>query len=306
MPHSNNTRKTARNRNFNLLLICGLLLALLSSLAFAEVDVGLGIGLGIFALFLIAAPVIAMPWCYCFDPEGVSAKYIFFPQERYLWKNIHSIRVTEAISDSGRSFIFFYDFKIDGNVKGKQRRYMDGRICKTRRTKRLIEKYWDGAIEGYWHDEVQAVKGWWHKHTKNGQDRRKQYQTDEILFMERETRASVRKWIEPFVAEAKQYDLKVQTQYLYITEDYEEYHSRPQTPHIYTAVISICRPNETNKDRIIIFYTDLLRVRIGKKAYRGIVNPQAEEDLKHSFTEVMTQIKKQCFDAYLNESMIAD
>lgn len=283
------------------MLGCGLILALLGSVAFAESEIGLGVGLLFFALLLIAAPVIGMPWCYRFDPEGVSAKYIFFSQERYLWKNIHSIRVAEAISDDGRSLIFFYDFKIDGYVEGKHRRYMDGRISKTRRTKRLIEKYWDGTIEGYWHDEVQTVKRWWNKRTPKGKNKKQQYRIDEIVFMEREARASVRNWIEPFVAEAKQYDLKVQTQYLYITEDYEEYRSRPQSAHTYTAVIRIGRFNETDEDRMIIFYTDLLRVRIGKKAYRGVKNLLVEDELKISFSEIMTEIKQQGFDAYVKE-----
>lgn len=298
---SEKTHKTALNRNMILFFFGGLGLALLSRVSFVEGDIGLGIGFGLFALLLIAAPVIAMPWGYCFDPEGVSAKYIFFPQERYLWKNIHLIHVTEAISDGGKSTLFFYDFKIEGNVEGKQRRYMDGRICKTRRTKRLIEKYWDGTIEGYWHDEVQTVKNWWHKRTKKVQGHQKQYQTDEIVLMERDTRASVRKWIEMFVAEARQYDLEVRTQYLYITEDYEEYRSRPQSPHTYTAVISIYHPNETNEDHMIIFYTDLLHVRIGKKAYRGVVNLQAEDELKLSFSEIITEIKQQGFDTYVKE-----
>ena len=298
---SEKTHKTALNRNFILLLVCGLVLAILDSVAFEEGEIGLGIGIGCLVLLLIAAPVIAMPWGYCFDPEGISAKYIFFSQERYLWENIHSIRVVEAISDGGRSFIFFYDFKIDGYVEGKHRRYMDGRICKTRITKRLIEKYWDGTIEGYWHNEVQAAKRWWNKRTKKCQNQKKQYQIDEIVLMERKARASVRKWIERFVAEARQYDLEVRTQYLYITEDYEEYRSRPQSPHTYTAVISICHPNENNEDRMIIFYTDLLRVRIGKKAYRGVVNLQAEDELKLSFSEIIAEIKQQGFDTYVKE-----
>lgn len=293
--HKVEEHKTALNRNFILFLVCGLFLALLCSSCFADGEVDLGIGLGVFALLLIAAPVIAMPWCYRFDPEGVSAIYICFPPERYLWKNIHMISVADAISDDDHSMLFFYDFKIEGNVEGKQRRYMNSRISKTRKTKHLIERYWDGTIEGYWHDEVQAVKTWWNKRTKKEQNQHKQYQIDEIVLMEREARASVRKWIELFVAEARQYDLEVRTQYLYITEDFEEYRSRPQSPHTYTAVISICRPNETNEDRMIIFYTDILHVRIGKKAYRGVVNLQAEDDLKLVFTEIMTQIKQQGF-----------
>lgn len=295
------THKTVLNRNIILFVLAGSFVASISRACFLDKEIETGVGFCFLAVLFIAVPVIVMPWCYRFDPEGVSVKYLFLPQERYLWENIYFISVVDAISDGGRRCLFFYDFKIEGDVEGKKRWYMDGRICKTRRTKRLIENYWDGTIEGYWDDAIQAVKNWWHNRIKKEQGQHKQHQTDEIVMMERESRAAVRKWIEPFVAEARQYDLEVQTQYLYITKDCEESRSRPQSPYTYTAVISICRPNETNEDRIIIFYTDLLHVRIGKKAYRGVANLQGEDDLKLSFTEIMTQIKQQGFDAYIKE-----
>lgn len=160
---SEKSHKIALNRNFILFIVSGLLLVWLACVSCLNKEIAYGAGFGLFAVLLIAAPTVAMPWCYRFDPEGVSAKYFFFPQERYLWKNIHSIRVVDAISDGGRHLLFFYDYQIEGNVEGKLRRYMDGRISKTRRTKRLIKKYWDGTVEGYWHDEVQAAKKWWNK-----------------------------------------------------------------------------------------------------------------------------------------------
>lgn len=300
---TNRTVPVARalNRNMILFWAAGLLCAGISYAAFVEKEIGVGLGFGIFAALLIVAPMVGMPWCYCFDPKGVSLKYIFLSEERYLWKNIHSVCVVQAISDNGRKSLFMRDLQISGNVEGKQRRYMDGRLCKNRRTKRLIEKYWDGTIEGYWHDEVQAVKKWWNKRSKNKQKQRLQHLTDEIVIMEREARASFRTWLEPFAAEAAQYDLEVQTQYLYITEDYEEHRSRPQTAHTYTAVTNICRPKETNEDRIIVLETELLRVRLGKNAYRGVVNLQAEEELKGAFTEVMKEIKANGFEAYIKE-----
>lgn len=292
------TYKIALNRNLILFVMTGLFLAVISYAAFKEKEIGIGVGAGLFAALVIVAPSIGMPWCYCFDPKGVSIKYIFLSEERYLWKNIHSVCVVQAISDGGRQTLFWYDFQIGGNVEGKQRRYMDGRISKTHRTKRLIQRYWDGTIEGYWHDEVQAVKKWWHK---NKQKQRAQYLTDEIVLMEREARASFRTWLEPFAAEAAQYDLEVQTQYLYITKDDEEHRSRPQASHTYTAVTQICRPRETDEERIIVLDTELLHVRLGKKAYRGVVNLQAQEELKDSFSEVMKEIKARGFETYIKE-----
>lgn len=291
--------KIALNRHLISFAFFGLICIELSKFSFLEREIGVGVAMAVFAALLLVVPGVFMPWRYCFDPKGVTMKYIFLSEERYLWKNIHSVCVVQAISDSGRTTLFWWDFQVDGNPEGKLRRYMDGRICKNRRTKRLIQRYWDGTIEGYWHDEAQAVKKWWGKRSKNKQKQRLQHLTDEIVIMEREARGSFRTWLEPFAAAAAQYDLEVKTQYLYITEDYEEYRSRPQTAHTYTAVTNICCPGETDEDRIIVLETELLRVRLGKNAYRGVVNLQAEEELKASFSEVMEEIKAKGFEAYI-------
>lgn len=293
-------RKWAWNRNLSLFVFFGLLLTALSYGAFREKEIGIGVGFGIFAALLIVAPVVLMPWCYRFDPEGVSICYLFLSQERYLWKNVRCVCVVQAISDNGRQFLFLRDLQIQGNVEGKSRFYMDGRISKTRRTKRLIEKYWDGTIEGYWHDEVQAVKKWWHKRTNKKQ--KQQYLTDEIVLMERQARGSLRLWLEPFAAEAAQSGLEVQTQYLYITKDEEEHRSRPRENHTYTALIRISYPGETNEERIGVLDIELLHVRLGKKAYRGVMNPQAESELESAFGEMLTQVREKGFEDYLQEA----
>ena len=293
------THRLALNRNLILFAVMGLICVEFSRFAFLEREIGAGVAMGVFAAFLMVFPMVFMPWGYRFDPKGLSIKYLFLSEERYLWKNIHSVCVVQAISDNGRQTLFLRDLKIEGNVEGKARRYMDGRICKNRRTKRLIETYWDGTVEGYWHDEVQAVKKWWNKRSKSKQKQRMQHLTDEIVLMEREARASFRTWLEPFAAEASQYDLEVQTQYLYITEDEEAYHSRPSSAYTYTAVTNIGRPGETDEERIIVLDTQLLRVRLGKKAYRGVVNLQAEEELKESCSEIMEEIKEKGFEAYI-------
>lgn len=148
---------------------------------------------------------------------------------------------------------------------------------------------------------MQAVRQWWHKRTEKAPEQPKHYKTDENVAMERQARASVRQWIELFVAQARQYDLDVRTQYLYITQDYVEHRSRPQESHTYTASVSICPPGETDEDKMIIFYTDMIRVRLGKSAYRGVMNPQAEEDLKLAFTDIMTRIRQKGYASYFRE-----
>ena len=292
------THKTTLNRNVILFIFVGLACISLSKFSFMEKEIGVGIAMGFFAALALVAPLAFMPWGYCFDPEGVSIKYIFLKEERYLWKNVHAVSTVQAIADGGRRSLFLYDLQIDGNVEGTKRRYMDGRICKSFRNKRLIQKYWDGNVEGYWHDEVQTVKHWRNQKKKKP---RKLYATDEVVAMERDLRASMRNWLSVPLAEAAQYDLEVRTEYLYITNDYEEHRSRPMTSHTYTAVTYISRPGEKDEDRIIVLYTELIRTRLGKDAYRGVVNRQAESELKDEFSKVMTLIKKKGFEACLQE-----
>lgn len=292
------THKTTLNRNVILFIFVGLVCISFARFSFMENEIGAGIAMSFFAALALVVPLGFMPWGYCFDPEGVSIKYIFLTEERYLWKNVHAVSTVQAIADGGRHSLFLYDLQIDGNVEGKKRRYMDGRICKSGRNKRLIQKYWDGTVEGYWHDEVQAIKNWRSKKKKKPH---KLYSTDEIVILERSARASVRTWLEFPSAEAAQYDLAVRTEYLYMTEDDVEHRSRPQASHTYTAVTYISRPGETKEDRIVVFSTELIRVRLGKSAYRGVANVDAEKEFQTAWTEMMNQIKEKGFEVYLKE-----
>lgn len=161
--------KIALNRHLILFALIGLICIDFAQISFLEHEIGAGVAMAVFGALLLVVPVVFMPWWYRFDPQGVSIKYIFLSDERYLWKNVRSICVVEAISDNGRQSLFWRDFRLDGKVEGKKRRYMDSRICKNRRTKRLIKQYWNGTIKGYWHDEVQAVKKWNNQHCKRKQ-----------------------------------------------------------------------------------------------------------------------------------------
>lgn len=98
-----------------------------------ESEIALGIGFGIAALLFIILPAIFTPFCYSFDSDGVSLRYIFLPTERYLWNDIYSIEV--EFKRSGRASVldFFYAsvFAVKGNNVGKRRFYMNGNIRKS-------------------------------------------------------------------------------------------------------------------------------------------------------------------------------
>jgi hypothetical protein len=265
---------------------------------FEDGDAPTGLGFGVAGLLLIVLPAIFTPYCYSFDREGISLCYLFFSAERYLWKDIHAIEVKDT-STSSRSALFelffAYDFCIRGRSVGKRKFFMEGHVRKSFRTKRLFEKYWDGTITGYLFEDT--------KEKLRARRARKQKQiqahfTDEIVPMEREIRAEAREWLEPFLAQAKHYDLEIKTKYLYITKDLEEFNSRPQKGYTYTLLAEIAHPGETDEDRIVEVSVDLLFVRLGKTAYRGVQNEHAKKDLDDILSDVLHEIGKNGIEAY--------
>lgn len=155
----NKKHQFALNRLFYLFVIMGIVFGYFAVTSLLEQETTLGIVLGIFSLFFVFVPIFAMPYCYRFDNEGVSICYLFFPNERYLWGNIHTITVEEDSSSSDHPFwdlLFSRVFKIKGRVEGERRPYMQGHIQKSHRTKRLLEQYWDSTITGYFGEGIEA------------------------------------------------------------------------------------------------------------------------------------------------------
>lgn len=294
-------RQIASNKIFNLCLALGLFFGWGSIGFFTENDRTGGVVCGIIALLLIMLPAIFTPYCYSFDSEGISLCYLFFPVERYLWKDIYAIEVKDT-STSSRSILFelffAYDFCINGTSVGKRKFFMEGHVRKSTRTKRLFEKYWDGAITGYLFEDVKEhINN--RKAKKKKQD--KQHLTDEIVPMEREIRADVREWLEPFADRAKQFDLDIRTEFVYITKGFEELPSRPKERYTYTLIAEISRFGETDENRIVVLSVDLLYVRLGKTAYRGVKNEQARTDLELAFSDTLDEIEKNGIEVYCKD-----
>ncbi len=292
-------RKLALNKLFNFCLFLALLAAVFSLSAFAEDDWRWGIGTGVAALALIFAPIT--PYCYVFDDEGVSFRYLLWPTERYLWDDIREITVvwdSHPAYSSGWELLWASVFCLKANPVGKHRWYMEGHIRKSFRTKRLLEQYWDGTITGYLFEDA---KKWLNKKRKRKEKEIKLHLADKVTPMEREMRAKVRGWLAPFIAQAKQYDLDMRADYRYITGDGDERKSRPQEGYTYTLMIEIARPNETDDNRIVLLDVDLLYVRLGKTAYRGVANEHAEEELRLTLTDVLDEIFKNGIEVYCKD-----
>ena len=294
-------KQIALNKIFNLCLFLGAICAWMAIEVFLDGDRPFGIGFGIVGFLLIVMPAIFAPYCYAFDNEGISLCYLFFSDERYLWKDIHAIEVKDTSTYSRSSvfdLFFAYDFCINGASVGKRRFFMKGHVCKSFRTKRLFEKYWDGTITGYLFEDVKARTSK-SKSKKNFQI--KAHLTDEIVPMEREIRAKAREWLAPFVVQAKHAGLEIKTKYLYITKDLEELNSRPQEGYTYTLLAEIAHFGETDENRIVVVSVDLLFVRLGKTAYRGVKNKGAKEELDDIFSDVLNEIGKNGIDVYCKE-----
>lgn len=294
-----NRKEIALNKLFNSFVILALLAVWGSIYFFENDDIIGGLILAFIALLLIVIPGIFTPYCYAFDSEGVSLCYLFLPNERYLWKNIHTIEATQRIISSLSADIFDllyqFVFSIRGKAEGETRFYMSGYIRKTFRTKHLIEKYWDGKISGLFLEEV---KDWFRarKHKKEWEI--KAHLTDEVAPMEREVRAEAKELLEPFVAQAKQYDLDIKSKFLYITKDFKELRSRPKEGYTYTLVSEISHFDETDENRIVVVSVDLLYVRLGKKAYRGVKSNVLKEELEFTYSDVLNEIYKNGIEIY--------
>ena len=157
-------REVAFNKLFNLFIIMGVGFVYGACVMFQDdPELGRAVGEGIVMLaiasFSIVVSSVFMPVLYMFDQKGVTICFLFFPNERYLWENIAAIEATDDSSSSQHpilDFLFSGVFEISGAVEGKERFYMQGHIRRSRRTRRLLEKYWDGKITGYFIDDVKA------------------------------------------------------------------------------------------------------------------------------------------------------
>lgn len=251
----------------------------------------MGAGLCIMALILIVFPTIFSPYCYAFDREGVSLRYIFLPVERYLWDDIRDIEVTWAGTTKYPRRVF----SIEGINVGRHSFYMSGHISKTFRTKYLLEKYWDGEITGYFFEGFQK---WKRERKRKKQAEALTYLTAEVIPMEQEARELTREWIKPYVTHAEQYNLYIKTNYYFVTKDFEELNARPKKGYTYTLVAEIARFHEKDENRIVVLSFDLVYVRLGKTAYRGVKNEHLQVEFEQTFSEVLNEIYKNGIEAY--------
>lgn len=298
-------RKIAFNKLFNLFIILGVLLIIAGCIAIrgdeeTEPEIALGVVLGVLGVAFIGIPSAFMSFVYIFDEHGVSICYIFLPKERYLWKNIRHIEATDDSVGGSHSAIFDIlfsrVFQIDGNVEGRCRFYMNGTIRRSVRTKYLLESYWDGEITGYF---FEGAKEWVKERKSKNQN--KAIETDEVATQEREARKNAKLWIEPFLADARQLDLEIDAKFIYLTKDSSQFNSRPKKAYTYAVLLKISQRGNYDSDKIVEVSIDLLFARLGKKAFVGVVNKTAQEELAFYLEDTLKVISQKGIEAYCNK-----
>jgi len=270
-------RQLALDRQFNMFMIVGLVLGIMGYSILSSEELVIGICLLVFATIFIVIPAVFIPFIYVFDEKGVSICFLFLPNERYLWENVESIKADwESGSSNTRSpiFGFFFSrvFEIVGVAEGKERFYMQGKIRRSGRTKRLLEKYWSGKITGYLIDNI---KEWLRERREKKNTEKRAVDSTKIASIEREQRANVKAWLEPYMEIVSQNNLTLDLRFVYAIKGSKESNSRPKRKHMYEANVKLMKGNEVcDEIRVILIHT-----RAGKKEYIGRKNKRAKKEL---------------------------
>ncbi len=257
-------------------------------------------GIGIFFAVVFVIGLISVfcvePHCYVFDDYGITSHYVFNRKERYLWKNIRSVRL---IFDTGHYrhghiFLSNYIYVLDGKVEGEEKWYMQGYVRKSFRTKKLMEKYWGVVEESDFSKIKKKIQIWQGKKQKQIDA----HFTDEAVKSEREARAKVREATKLCIEKAKSHNIDIKVKFFYVTSSGEELTSRPDESYRYIACAEISYIGETDEDRIVVTDEDLLFVRFSKTGYKCTENKKSAESLKDTLEEVTATIREKGIEFY--------
>ena len=246
-------------------------------------------GLGALILALLFLLVVWLtPACYLFDQNGVTCVYLFFTNERYLWKRISKISLETS---NGRYKMKYY--QIRGVPEGQPKRHMNGEIHKTFRTKRLLHLYWDDAIE----NEKKRKS----KCRKIANRAQTTCDDEEIKALEREVRARVRSALQPILEKAVENGFHPYVEYDYVTHDGTRLRSRPEQGYVYEALVTIAEEDEKDSPKKVQVSKELIHVRKGRSGYVGVESEKGIEDLKWLLSDTLDTILRDGIVVYRND-----
>ncbi len=137
-------------------LLCLAFSAGIAWATYAEGKIGWGIFFTVLSLFPLAFMLLC-PCFYVLTEKGIKIYYFLFLSNEYCaWENVDAVTPCYHTARTTALSFLFYTFFIDGKFEGKKRFYKEGKIIRTRRARRLIEKYTGKKIEGFLVDDIKS------------------------------------------------------------------------------------------------------------------------------------------------------
>lgn len=255
-------------------------------------------GTGIFFAVFLAVGIMGMlfePCCYAFDRDAITIHYVLLKKEKYLWKNINHVNFHYFSEYSARDIIFLshYVFEIDGKIEGEEKWYMKHYVRKSRKTKKLMEQYWDEIFESDFEKFKKKVR-------KNRIEKKKidEHFADEVVKAEREVRARLRECAKPYIEKAREHNLYIKLRFYYVTENGKELTFRPEEWYAYTACVEISYIGETDEDKRVFADEELLYVKLGKNGYKYTEVKGFEESFIDVLEDTLSTIIEKGIDFY--------
>lgn len=230
---------------------------------------------GILTLLFIFITII-IPKLYVADEEGLSIYYLPNIKDYYKWEDIKRINVVYSIRR-----IRMYSFETNKSAEraSKISFFKDSEFHKTISLKRLINKYWQGEVEG---DDWDNLK-------KKIRERKKKnnFKLDgaEVENAEKQAKKKTKEIIKANKPLAEASGKFIKATYTYETKG-KASEIRPIESYSYNVEIEIGEFGSSEDDRLYIM-AELLFVRYGKKDIKVIPDEAVYDKISRALVEAL-------------------
>lgn len=229
---------------------------------------------GILTLFF-AVGIVITPKLYVADQEGMSIYYLPFIKDYYKWEDIKRINVMYR----RRLRTYNFERKKHAESDAKIRFFKNSEFPKTFMLKKLINKYWQGEVEGDdWENFKKKLRSWKSKH-------KVVLDVSEAEKAEREARGKIREIIKANKPLAEASGKFVKAVYTYESE-YKTLTSRPKGSYSYNVEIEISEIGSSEDERLYVM-TEVLFVRYGKKDIKVITDEAVYDKISELLIEAI-------------------
>ncbi|MBQ9150761.1 MAG: hypothetical protein IJX72_00815 [Clostridia bacterium] len=125
---------------------------------------------GVLSLIGIGGAVLH-PCLYVMTERGLYSFYLFGLLRRFIpWNTVRKLEIHYHTGNKSLPYLFD-TFRIDGKAEGKTLFFTENEIIRTRRARRLLERYTGCLVEGYLIDDLRA----WRKKRKAKKERMRRH-----------------------------------------------------------------------------------------------------------------------------------